>query len=672
LYFFIKIRLIKTRPDIHLSIIKLIFIYFLILLNLTAKSLDIQKEKTAEHSYYFSEGFVEYLEDDQNLTIEEITSATSNHKFKPISFTSNVLKKNKNYWIKIDLNHLKTKKSATWIIEFYDFRISEFDFYSKTESDNFEIQSVGYAKPFFTRNIKHKNFVFEVTESKNDFVYARIYSNRKTILNGRIVKIEQFIEDATIDYLLLCLFYGICIAMIVYNFFLYLTINDKTYLFFLFHIIGAVLFSFARDGLGFQLIWSKIPLLNNYAFNFANTLMIVWEIMYARSFLNTAKTQPAIDKLLKKALVIRIGIYLFTAFIAPQYSNICFYDIAFLFIVLFAGYKSYKENYRPATYFFVAFACMLVGYIAFLFGNLFLSPIHPLPSLFLNMGLVGEMLLLSFALASRIKILQKEKILAQTETINQLTLNEELKDEVNRELEQKVQERTIALEAKNRELDAFVYKSSHDLKGPLNSISGLATIGMMANDIPTMKEYFRLTRETSKRLQSTIEDLLSLTKVKEATVTNKTINIENLLNEILEDFSHDQIYSGIVISKKIDLKTEVVNDESLIKSIIQNLVENGLKYRDLRKETQTLDIRIYTKNDFTYIEVKDNGIGIDSEDKYKIFDMFYKINPKSIGTGLGLHILKTALNKLNGQIDLTSEKGIGTCFIVTLPNKKIE
>lgn len=652
-----------------MSIKRRIFSYFLILLNLTAKALEIPDLKETTYTHNFSGEFVEYLEDSQNVALEQILANASSVQFKSISSSSNILKAHKNYWLKINLSQLRNAQVSNCIIEFYDFRISELDFYSKNAKGIFESQNVGYARPFANRSVKHKNFVFELDVTNNDFVYARIFSAKKTYLNGRIVKTEQFIENSTIDYLLLCLFYGICGAMIVYNFFLYLTINDKTYLFFLFHIIGAVLFSFARDGLGFQLLWPNMPELNAYAFNFANTLMMVWEIMYARSFLNTAKTQPAIDRLLKQALAIRIGIYLVTSFIAPQYSSICVYDVAFLLIVSYAGFVSYKENYRPATYFIIAFACMMAGYIAFLLGNLLLSPIHPLPSIFMNLGLVGEMLLLSFALASRIKILQKEKIIAQSETINQLTLNEELKDEVNRELEQKVQERTIALEAKNRELDAFVYKSSHDLKGPLNSISGLATIGMMADDIPTMKEYFRLTRETSKRLQSTIEDLLSLTKVKEATVTNKVINIENLLDEILEDFSHDQIYSGTIISKKIELKTEVVSDESLIKSIMQNLIENGLKYRDLRKEKQTLDIRIQTKNDFIYIEVKDNGIGIDSENKYKIFDMFYKINPKSIGTGLGLHILKTALNKLNGNIELTSEKGIGTCFVVTLPNK---
>lgn len=640
-------------------------------MNLTAKALNNQEIQRDRHSYNFSDGFAEYVEDNQNLALEQIVATASNQKFKPISSASNVLEEKKNYWLKIDLRKIQTGKTSNCIVEFYDFRISELDFYCKNVKGIFESQSVGYSKPFDVREIKHKNFVFEVDVAKNDFVYAKIYSAKKTILNGRIVEIEQFIEGSTIDYLLLCLFYGICMAMIVYNFFLYLTINDRTYLFFLFHIIGAVFFSFARDGLGFQLLWPNVPILNTYGFNFANTFMMVWEIMYARSFLNTAKTQPAIDKLLKQALALRIGIYIFTTLVTPQYSNICAYDIAFLLIVLYAGFVSYKENYRPATYFIIAFVCMMAGYVAFLFGNLLLSPIHPLPSAFMNLGLVGEMLLLSFALASRIKILQKEKIIAQSETINQLTLNEELKDEVNKKLEQKVQERTIALEAKNRELDAFVYKSSHDLKGPLNSISGLATIGMMADDIPTMKEYFRLTRETSKRLQSTIEDLLSLTKVKEATVTNKIINVTNLLNEILEDFSHDQMYSGTIISKRIELKSDIVSDESLIKSVIQNLIENGLKYRDLRKEKQTLDIQIHTKNDFIYIEVKDNGIGIDAENKYKIFDMFYKINPKSIGTGLGLHILKTALNKLNGNIELTSEKGIGTCFIVTLPNKKL-
>jgi len=397
--------------------------------------------------------------------------------------------------------------------------------------------------------------------------------------------------------------------------------------------------------------------------------MIYWQVMYARSFLNTKETQPFINSLLKWSLYVRIAVFVTTLTLLPNYATDISLDIILLLILFFAGYKVARKKYWPANYYLVAFTCMLLGYFIF---NLFNRGLiqHTIFSVYsMNFGIVAEMLLLSFALAARIKILQKEKWDAQIEMIEQLRLNEELKDSANRQLEQKVSERTKELETKNKELDAFVYKASHDLKGPLNSIVGLATIGMMENDLSKSREYFKHTCDTAKRLQSTIVDLLSLTKVKEAVVMKHPVDINKLLDEVIENFAHDDEYAKVGITKKIEADKTVVTDEGLIRSILQNLVENGLKYRDPRKEKQTLDIFLKNKNGHFIVQVSDNGLGIPDTAKEKVFDMFFKINPKSNGSGLGLHILKTAVQKLGGDIELESNWGKGTTFKIKLPNE---
>jgi signal transduction histidine kinase len=159
-----------------------------------------------------------------------------------------------------------------------------------------------------------------------------------------------------------------------------------------------------------------------------------------------------------------------------------------------------------------------------------------------------------------------------------------------------------------------------------------------------------------------------LTKVKETVVNKNPMDISKVLDEVLENFAHDENFSEVGITKKIDVEKTVVSDESLVRSILQNLVENGLKYRDPRKEKQTLDIYLKNKNGHFLVEVSDNGLGIPDTSKDKIFEMFYKINPKSNGSGLGLHILKTAVQKLGGQIELHSKWGQGSTFKIKLPN----
>ncbi len=647
-------------------------IFVLLLLFTKAKSDAIIRIDPDEFSYKLTGQVIQYAEDKSGrLKIGDILNKTTGLEFAPMDqYPVQMLEANKVYWLKIDIDNPDSAYVKEWLLEFFDFRINSLDMFIPQQNGLYLHKFVGFSYPLSQKEFKHKNYVFQIPylKSGTTHIYARIISQVPVTARGRLCKTSYFNDYALNEYYFLSLYYGVCLAMLAYNLFLFFTIRDVTYLYYILYVFGATLFSFSRDGLGFHFLWPQWPFLNKYMFNISNMFMIFWEIMYARSFLNTKHTQPLIDKVLKWALGIKALAFLVTLFFLPSYANDITLDIVILIVLFYSGYKVARKKYMPANYYLVAFTCMLIGYFVF---NLFNRGLiaHTIFTVYsVNFGLVGEMLLLSFALASRIKILQKEKIDAQNETIRQLTVNEELKDSANRELEQKVSERTKELETKNKELDAFVYKASHDLKGPLNSIVGLATIGMMENDLNKAREYFKHTCDTAKRLQSTIVDLLSLTKVKETVVNKHPVDISQLLDEVIENFAHDENYSKVDITKKIDADKEVVTDEGLIRSILQNLVENGLKYRDPRKENQTLDILLKNKNGHFIVQVSDNGLGIPDNSKDKVFEMFYKINPKSNGSGLGLHILKTAVQKLGGQIELETKWGKGSTFMIKLPN----
>lgn len=652
---------------------KYILIAFsLLLLFSEAKGATTIEINTKETNYKLSGDVLQYLIDDSDkLTFNNILEKSLQKQFYPMQhYPVQMLEANKTYWLKIDVLNLDSLYVNEWVLEFFDFRITTLDIYLPDGKGHYLHKSVGFSYPLAQKEFKHKNYVFQLPYLAKglNHIYAKVVSNVPVTARGRLCKTHYFNEYALNEYYFLSLYYGVCLAMLVYNLFLFFTIRDITYLYYIFYVFGAIMFSFARDGLGFHFLWPQWPMLNKYMFNISNMFMIFWEVMYARSFLNTKHTQPLIDKVLKWTLAIRFIGFLLTFTIFPEFATDISFDIVILIILFYSGYKVAKKKYWPANYYLIAFSWMLLGYFIFNLFNRGLLQHNTFTVYSVNFGIVGEMLLLSFALASRIKILQKEKLDAQNETITQLKLNEEFKDSTNKELERKVSERTKELETKNKELDAFVYKASHDLKGPLNSIVGLATIGMMENDINKSREYFKHTCDTAKRLQATIVDLLNLTKVKETVVNKNPMDISKVLDEVLENFAHDENFSEVGITKKIDIEKTVVSDESLVRSILQNLVENGLKYRDPRKEKQTLDISLKNKNGHFLVEVSDNGLGIPDTSKDKIFEMFYKINPKSNGSGLGLHILKTAVQKLGGQIELNSKWGQGSTFKIKLPN----
>ncbi|WMJ73858.1 two-component regulator propeller domain-containing protein [Cytophagaceae bacterium ABcell3] len=236
-------------------------------------------------------------------------------------------------------------------------------------------------------------------------------------------------------------------------------------------------------------------------------------------------------------------------------------------------------------------------------------------------------------------------------------------------LEKEVRQRTKELKESNEQLDAFVYKASHDIKGPLKSIIGLTTIGQKDVKDPVAQNYFSHILKSTSKLEKLLSDLLMLTKVKSSSVNIDKIDPNQLINEALDNFKHFPGFNKIKINKEITENKHIYTDRNLLYSIVQNLIENPIKYYDAEKEENFLNITIDINPDKAILTFRDNGKGIDKEYQSKVFDMFFKINESSVGTGLGLYIVKTTIDKLDGTISLQSEEGIGSTFTIVIPNK---
>jgi signal transduction histidine kinase len=118
------------------------------------------------------------------------------------------------------------------------------------------------------------------------------------------------------------------------------------------------------------------------------------------------------------------------------------------------------------------------------------------------------------------------------------------------------------------------------------------------------------------------------------------------------------------IDINIQQEKDFYGDEKMLYSVFQNMIENAFKYRDPNKKPSTLDISIVSDKQKTKIEFKDNGLGIDTELKDKVFDMFFKANEQSSGTGLGLYLVKLSIQKMGGHLYLQTTKGEGSLFTI--------
>lgn len=229
-------------------------------------------------------------------------------------------------------------------------------------------------------------------------------------------------------------------------------------------------------------------------------------------------------------------------------------------------------------------------------------------------------------------------------------------------------EKTEEVEKKNKELDNFVYKVSHDLRGPISSLLGLYNVVKLDINDEKPLHYFSLYHEQIKRLESIILDFIDLTRLKESNIKNTLINFDEIIAQCIKAYNYLPNFKSIAIKTQIDESIAFYSDKSSINSILQNLIENAIKYSNPRKESFiNISVSVNIVSNHIEIKVQDNGAGIRKDFQSKIFDMFFRANDNVQGTGLGLYILKTAVNRIQGQVSFVSEYKKGSTFRVTLP-----
>jgi signal transduction histidine kinase len=218
----------------------------------------------------------------------------------------------------------------------------------------------------------------------------------------------------------------------------------------------------------------------------------------------------------------------------------------------------------------------------------------------------------------------------------------------------------------SKELDTLVYSVSHDLRSPITSIKGLLNLLREEGDLHKLKDYAQLLDSTIDKQDSYILEIISFFKNKRSSLVFTSFSLKSLIGDVIASHEYAPAAREIEITK--DIATDIIHsDELRVKTIVNNLVSNAIKYSDERKSNRKINIKTTTQNGYVVIEVADNGIGIDKKNIDKIFNMFFVTYNADKGTGLGLYILKQNTEKLKGKVDVQSELNVGTTFTISLP-----
>jgi signal transduction histidine kinase len=231
-------------------------------------------------------------------------------------------------------------------------------------------------------------------------------------------------------------------------------------------------------------------------------------------------------------------------------------------------------------------------------------------------------------------------------------------------------ENNILLSKTNAELDRFVYSTSHDLRAPLSSIMGLINITLDTQNPNEVKRYLSLMKDRVHSLHDFIKDITDYSRNNRLEVKREPVKLADLAREVWESLKFSPEAENIDFRIDIPGDVFIESDKNRLRVIIGNLISNAVRYHDLKKDQQYIRLNYQMNGRVSYIQVEDNGQGIAREYHNKIFEMFFRANEESKGSGLGLYIVKEALMKLSGSIRLESTVGVGTTFTIVLPQRR--
>lgn len=444
----------KRIFPISIKSLVLLFLSYFLFLNLEAKTIFITNSETQTIG---TPDVLIYIDKENEQSYIDILASPPSFipvqkvkEFDP-SFT---------YWVKIDItNNLKTNEKL--VLEYGNIHTKEMVLFYQLPGQKLVCDSAGYSIHFKSR---HKypvtNFVYDIPSTAEGTSYSLFFKIKTyDLLNlGWTIKNQWDFTAYTVkEYHYLGIYYGILLIMAIYNLLLYFAARERVYLFYVLYVLSCMLSSYAEDGLGFQFLWQDTPSINHIiSYYIAPVSFLVSFIFYSSSFLNLKRNYPK----LYQYLLIITGSYLIylllEATVIPiKYHLNQLYTLPFISVYVISLY-TLKKGYKPAKFFIIANTLVFISVIIAqlrVFGLLEVSGTTGILLVYsFNIGIVLEIIMLSFALSDRIKHLKQEKEKAKEKIIEQLEQNKVLQEKVNLELEEKVYQRTSDLVNKSNEL----------------------------------------------------------------------------------------------------------------------------------------------------------------------------------------------------------------------------
>jgi signal transduction histidine kinase len=597
------------------------------------------------------------LEDTSNaLKLADVQKADVAARFKTNFQRLNLGYSRSSYWLRLTLQN-PTDQPLQRMLEIGYPLLSYVQFHQPLVNGEYQSTVTGLAQPFTSRPYDHRYFVFPVTlpAHSEQIYFLRFYSTDAIIVPAQFWQPEAFHRYERNDYFFQSWYFGVATAMILLNFFLFIALRDRIYFSYVVFASCMSISVASASGLSNQFLWSNATNWADIAtLVFSSLTMLTW-LLFMRQMLMTEKVIPKLDWLLK----ILIGIYFVTLgglFISQQslaHFVVLLYQTSAIIILVTALVCTFKRQ-RSAYFFLAASTLLCLSIVVFSLKSTGLLPSNffTLNAIRLSSGL--EMLLLAFALADRFNGIRQQKENAQQRLVENLKSSEQI-------LEARVLERTNALEITGEQLKLSIEKERassteksyflgmlmHELKSPLSTISFALENIKRSNNPQILEMGLAHIHSASQDMTVITQRSLHADKLEQGNpISHITPFLLNtLIYGILKEFQEPDRFQ-IIVTDSISM----TNDEMLCRIVVNNLVENALKYSPPKS---IVKLTLTKEQTGVFISVC-NEIGkAGKPDATKVFSKYYRSeNAQRLrGTGLGLWLVRGIATQLGGTVN---------------------
>lgn len=585
------------------------------------------------------------------------------------------------YWIKLSLSRAQDADS-TWILSIPYQTLDHLTLYAPGKDPVI----TGNLMPFSSRPIKGRFFAFPLTlETEPQNFYLQVQSQYALTIPMEIWSTQAYFESNQDTWGLQALYFGELLALVIYNFLLYLYLRDKSFLLYTFFGISMGLAMFAGNGYGRIYMWQNFPHWDAVSQCVFLSLASIFGIFFSINFLNSKKNTSRLYKILicMSVCYAVIAVMLPLAHSLRIQTSYFFFSFAVLapittLLLVANGVLALRSGQREARFFLLAWGILWVGgFIAAMRAFGFI-PSTLTTNYAVQISSALEMLLLSFALADRIRIERQSRERAQIDKIKaESKLVEALKNSelmLEKTVAQRTNELEISLKKEKNLRDIFARFGafiSHEFRNPLNLIESQVALFRRErkHNIDNAEERLNNISYAAHHLADLFNRWLQSDRLNHEIISAAPERIElekwlpEFINSIHTLYKNHHIYC-------VNISTTVLfADVGLLKTALINLIDNATKYS---KPGSPIILSTIDTPQMIGIEVKDQGVGVPPEYSEKIFKEYFRTADvgQIPGIGLGLAFVQQILDLHKGKIELVSKPGLGSAFRLWFPKSK--